>query len=316
MPAPLLRVVFAGTPEFAAYSLRALIGSPYKPMAVYCQPDRPAGRGRKLRIGPVKQLAIDNCIDVFQPLNFKSQESIEVLAALKPDVLIVVAYGLILPQAVLDIPTFGAINVHGSLLPRWRGAAPIQRAILAGDNETGITTMQMDKGLDTGAMLLRRVCPILPADNAADVHDRLAVLGAKTLLETMDALSENQLSPQKQDDTLACYAKKIEVAEAALDWSLSALELAQRVRAFNPVPVSYCLYQNERYKVWRAESIASIRDQAVGTICAISKDGVDVQTGEGILRIQTLQAPGKRALDVRDYINGNTALAVGQSFDL
>jgi len=285
-------------------------------MAVYCQPDRPAGRGRKLRIGPVKQLAIDNCIDVFQPLNFKSQESIEVLAALKPDVLIVVAYGLILPQAVLDIPTFGAINVHGSLLPRWRGAAPIQRAILAGDNETGITTMQMDKGLDTGAMLLRRVCPILPADNAADVHDRLAVLGAKTLLETMDALSANQLNPEKQDDTLACYAKKIEVAEAALDWSLSASELAQRVRAFNPVPVSYCLYQNERYKVWRAEPIASIVDQAVGTICAISKDGVDVQTGEGILRIQTLQAPGKRALDVRDYINGNTALAVGQAFDL
>ncbi|MBL4851854.1 MAG: methionyl-tRNA formyltransferase [Gammaproteobacteria bacterium] len=309
-----LRVVFAGTPEFAASSLRALVESPYQPVAVYCQPDRPAGRGRKLRSGPVKQVALENHINVLQPLNFKSQESIDALAELKPDVLIVVAYGLILPQAVLDIPRYGAINVHASLLPRWRGAAPIQRAILAGDKQTGITTMQMDKGLDTGAMLLCRTCPILPTDNSAKLHERLALLGAETLLETLNNLIENQLSPQQQDNSLACYAKKITVAEAALDWSLSAVELALRVRAFNPTPIAHCTYQGERYKIWRAEAVVNHNNHAIATICAVDKKGIDIQTGDGLLRIQTLQAPGKRALDVRDYLNGNVAITVGELF--
>ncbi len=313
--APTLRVVFAGTPEFAACSLRALSESPYRPIAVYCQPDRPAGRGRKLRIGPVKQVALDHSIDIYQPPDFRSQASIDTLAALKPDILIVVAYGLILPPAVLDVPTYGAINVHASLLPRWRGAAPIQRAILAGDEETGITTMQMDKGLDTGAILLRRACPILATDSAADLHDRLGELGAQTLLDTLDALCAKALRPQKQDDALACYAKKITVAEAALDWSLSAAELALRVRAFNPVPVAHGFYQGERYKVWRAITMADTTRYPAGRIVAMSKDGIDVQTADGVLRIQTLQAPGKRVLAAGDYINGNPALAVGQSFD-
>ncbi len=312
---PPLRIVFAGTPEFAASALRALIESPYQPVAVYCQPDRPAGRGRKLRSGPVKQVALDNHIKVLQPLNFKSQESIDALAELKPDVLIVVAYGLILPQAVLDIPSYGAINVHASLLPRWRGAAPIQRAILAGDEETGITTMQMDKGLDTGAILLRRKCPILPTDSSVKLHDRLALLGAETLLATLHSLTANQLAPQKQDNSLACYAKKITVVEAALDWSLSAVELARWVRAFNPIPIAHCCYQGERYKVWRAVAVANDNSHDIATVCAVDKKGIDIQTGDGLLRIQTLQAPGKRALDVRDYLNGNVAITVGESFD-
>ncbi|MBL1433491.1 MAG: methionyl-tRNA formyltransferase [Gammaproteobacteria bacterium] len=315
MSAAPLRIVFAGTPDFAASSLQALIESRYKPVAVYCQPDRRAGRGRKLRIGPVKHVALINNIDVFQPLNFKHQDDIDTLADLKPDVLIVVAYGLILPQAVLDTPTYGAINVHASLLPRWRGAAPIQRAILAGDAETGITTMQMDKGLDTGDMLLSKSCPILVSDTSATLHDRLAQLGAETLLDTLDALTKNQLVDKKQEDSLACYAKKIKVDEAALDWSLSATELALQVRAFNPVPIAYCFYQGERYKVWRAEAVVSDNVHDVARICAINKHGIDVQTGDGVLRIQTIQAPGKRALDVRDYFNGNAAITMGESFD-
>lgn len=309
-----LRVVFAGTPEFAATSLAALIDSPYVPLAVYCQPDRPAGRGRKLRPGPVKQLAMNHHIDVYQPLNFKSQASLDTLAMLRPDILIVVAYGLILPQAVLDIPCYGAINVHASLLPRWRGAAPIQRAILAGDSETGITTMQMDSGLDTGDMLLRRACPILPDDTAAGLHERLARLGAKTLLETLDALRQGQLVPEKQNDALACYAKKIEVSEAALDWSLAARDLALRVRAFNPVPVAFSCYAGERYKIWLAEAVAVESGKPAGTIIQMGKAGIDVQTGEGALRIRRLQAPGRRALDVADYLNGNPVLTTGCSF--
>ncbi len=310
-----LRVVFAGTPDFAARSLQALIASPYKPVTVYCQPDRKAGRGRKLRIGPVKQLALDNGIDVCQPLNFKSQDSIDELLQLNPDVLIVVAYGLILPQTVLGIPRYGAINVHASLLPRWRGAAPIQRAMLAGDKQTGITTMQMDKGLDTGKMLLQRECPILPTDSGVLLHDRLASLGAETLLETLAAMAADELVAIKQDESLACYAKKIEVEEAALDWSLTAQELALRVRAYNPMPVAHCSYKGERYKIRRAQAIIGDSSNPIAQVCAVDKLGIDVQTGAGLLRIQHIQAPGKRGLDVSDYLNGNAAIALGELFD-
>lgn len=311
-----LRVVFAGTPDFAASSLRALVASPYRPVAVYCQPERKAGRGRKLRVGPVKQLALDNDLPVYQPLNFKSQESVDELQRLRPDVLVVVAYGLILPQTVLDISRYGAINVHASLLPRWRGAAPIQRAMLAGDEKTGITTIQMDKGLDTGDMLLQRECSILPEDNTEHLHDRLASLGAETLLETLHVLVQGKLKPIKQNNSLACYANKIDVEEAALDWSLSATELALRVRAYNPVPVAHCSYHGERYKVRRAEAIASDSNNTIAKVCAVSKHGIDVQTGDGLLRIKNIQAPGKRALDVGDYLNGNAAIKLGESFDL
>lgn len=309
-----LRLVFAGTPEFAAVSLAALIDTVYEPVAVYCQPDRPAGRGRKLRIGPVKQLALEQGIEVFQPQNFKSQEAIDTLAALKPDVLIVVAYGLILPQSVLDIPTFGAINVHASLLPRWRGAAPIQRAILAGDKETGITTMQMDAGLDTGDMLLKQVCPILPEDSTATLHDRLADLGGKTLLETLELLSAGKLSPQAQDETQTCYAQKIAVSEAALDWTLAADKLALSIRAFNPVPVAHCFYNEDRYKIWSAKAIAKNSDLPPGSIIDLNKQGLDIQTGDGTLRVTKLQAPGKRAMQITDYVNGNAVLSIGSAF--
>lgn len=314
MPDSTLRLVFAGTPEFAAVSLAALLDSVYKPIAVYCQPDRPAGRGRKLRAGPVKQLALEQGIEVFQPLNFKSQDDIEAFATLKPDVLIVVAYGLILPQAILDIPTYGAINVHASLLPRWRGAAPIQRAILAGDEETGITTMQMDAGLDSGDMLLKQTCPILANDTAATLHDKLAAMGAQTLLDTLSLLVANKLSPQKQEEALVCYAHKIAVSEAALDWSLSAKKLELSIRAFNPVPVAHSFFGGERYKIWSARAIEENSELPPGSIVKLNKQGLDIQTADGVLRVTKLQAPGKRAMDITDFINGNSLLSVGAAF--
>lgn len=314
MSKPNLRLVFAGTPEFAAVSLRALIAAGQVPVAVYSQPDRPAGRGRKLSASPVKQVALEHELPVLQPPNFKSPQTLAELKALNPDVLIVVAYGLILPQTVLDIATFGAINVHASLLPRWRGAAPIQRAILAGDNETGITTMQMDAGLDTGAILRQSPCPILAEDSAGRLHDRLARLGGETLLATLDDLTHGRLAPVAQDDSLASYARKITVTEAALDWRQAASELERRVRAFNPVPVAYAHVAGERYRIWQARALAAPSRAAAGTIVAMSKQGIDVATGDGVLRIELLQAAGRRPLSVADYVNGHPALAVAQCF--
>ncbi len=309
-----IRLVFAGTPEFAAVSLTALLESSYQPIAVYCQPDRPSGRGRKLRAGPVKALAIEHGVEVMQPQSFKQADTIAAFKALKPDVLVVVAYGLILPQAVLDIPTYGAINVHASLLPRWRGAAPIQRAILAGDSETGITTMQMDAGLDTGDMLFKSVCAIDAEDSASRLHDKLASLGAQTLMKTLDRLANGELSSEKQDEELATYAAKISVEEARLDWNLGAEQLALRVRAFNPVPVAHSTYDGERYKFWQASALTEKTQSAPGTIIALSKSGVDVQTKNGLLRITKLQAPGKRAMNVADFVNGNSLLTEGGIF--
>jgi methionyl-tRNA formyltransferase len=303
-----LNIIFAGTPEFAAETLAALLGSEHRVVAVYTQPDRPAGRGRKLKASPVKALAMEHDIQVRQPVSLKDPEAQKELAQWGADVMVVVAYGLILPQAVIDIPPLGCLNVHASLLPRWRGAAPIQRAILAGDEETGVTIMQMDAGLDTGDMLHKLRCPIEKTDTAQILHDRLAALGAQALLETLPQLADGSLRPEKQDDALANYAAKLDKAEARIDWSQPAESIARLVLAFNPWPVAFTTYKGENLRVWLAEASAGTSSELPGTVVAEDKAGLDVATGEGLLRIQQLQLPGGKPLKTADFLNAHSLL--------
>ncbi|MAD47305.1 MAG: methionyl-tRNA formyltransferase [Oceanospirillaceae bacterium] len=303
-----LRIVFAGTPDFAAAHLRALIASEHDIIGVYSQPDRPAGRGKKLQPSPVKQVALEHGIPVYQPLNFKDPAAVEELKSLNADVMIVVAYGLILPQSVLDAPKYGCLNVHASLLPRWRGAAPIQRCIEAGDMVTGITIMQMDKGLDTGDMLSKVTTGIAADETGGSLHDRLAGMGPPALLSTLAKLQAGELNPEIQNDMLACYAHKLSKEEGLLDWNLSAVELERRVRAFNPFPVAYTLLGDHRIRVLQAEAIEKVTDMLPGTIVNVSPKGVEVACGENVLRISKIQLPGKKAMSVADVINGQPQL--------
>jgi len=307
-----LKILFAGTPDFAAVALKALLDSEHDIVAVYTQPDRPAGRGRKLTASPVKVLAEENSLTVVQPTSLKDADVQQELANWQADLMVVVAYGLILPDAVLRAPGLGCINIHASLLPKWRGAAPIQRAILAGDGQTGITIMQMDSGLDTGDMLLKITCPINPGDTAETLHDNLAKIGAQALLELLPNLSAGTLQPEPQDETQASYAKKLQKSEAELDWQQSAEQLARQVWGFNPWPVAFTRHNNENLRIWMAVPIATpintVATGKPGEIVAESRDGIDVQTGKGLLRVQQLQLPGGKALSAGQFINAHSLL--------
>ncbi|CAM3805915.1 Methionyl-tRNA formyltransferase [compost metagenome] len=296
-----MRIVFAGTPEFAAEHLKALIDSPYDVVAVYTQPDRPAGRGQKLMPSAVKQLAVDNGIQVLQPPTLRNAEAQAELAALQPDLMVVVAYGLILPQAVLDIPRLGCINSHASLLPRWRGAAPIQRAVEAGDSESGVTVMRMEAGLDTGPMLLKVSTPISASDTGGTLHDRLAEMGPPAVLEAVAGLAAGTLQGEVQDDSLATYAHKLNKDEARLDWSRPAVELERLIRAFNPWPICHSTLNGEAVKVITAS--LSTGSGNPGEILSASKDGLIVACGEQALCLTRLQLPGGKALNFSDLFN-------------
>lgn len=296
-----LRIVFAGTPEFAAAHLKALLGTDHQIVAVYTQPDRPAGRGQKLMPSPVKQLAVENAIPVLQPPSLKDAAAQAELAALQPDLLVVVAYGLILPQAVLDIPRFGCINSHASLLPRWRGAAPIQRAVQAGDAESGVTVMQMEAGLDTGPMLLKVRTPITAEDTGGSLHDRLAELGPPAVIEAIGGLASGTLMGEAQDDAQANYAHKLNKDEARIDWSRSADELERLIRAFNPWPICHSTLNEAPLKVLACR-IGEGQGQP-GEILAASKDGLTVACGSGALLLTRLQLPGGKALNFSDLYN-------------
>jgi methionyl-tRNA formyltransferase len=306
-----MRIVFAGTPDFAVPSLRAA-AQRNEVVAVYTQPDRPAGRGRGLTPSPVKREALERGIEVVQPENFKSAAAREALAAYKPDLLVVVAYGLILPQAVLDIPTQGCWNVHASLLPRWRGAAPIQRAIQANDARTGVCLMQMEKGLDTGPVLLSQALDIGNEETGGQLHDRLAALGAQVLADGLGLLRAGiRPIPQPQPEDGVTYAHKLDKAEARLDWSRPALELANKVRAFNPWPMAEAQVAGERLRLHSAVALPVSHDAAPGTLLAAGRDGLDVACGEGVLRIRVLQRDGGKAITAADYLNGRRDLLVG-----
>ena len=298
-----LNIIFAGTPDFAARHLQALINSHHNVIAVYTQPDRPAGRGKKLTASPVKELALAHNIPVYQPGSLRKEPAQQELAALNADIMVVVAYGLILPKVVLDTPRLGCINVHGSILPRWRGAAPIQRALWAGDKETGVTIMQMDVGLDTGDMLLKTYLSIEDDDTSASLYEKLAQQGPDALLQALEGLANGTLAAEKQDEALANYAEKLSKEEARLDWTKSATQLWQEVRAFNPWPVSYFEHQGNTIKVWQTQVSTTSSNAAPGTIISASKKGIEVATGDGVITLLSMQLPGKKPLSVADILN-------------
>lgn len=301
-----LDLVFAGTPQFAVPTLRALCASGHRVRAVYTQPDRRAGRGRRPRPSPVKTLALECGLSVEQPPSLREEAVQADLRALGADALIVVAYGLLLPPAVLAIPRLGCLNVHASLLPRWRGAAPIQRALLAGDTETGVSIMQMDKGLDTGPILARSSCSIGPDDTAARLAERLAAQGADLLLETLDRLAQGGVQPLAQDPARACYAPKLSKAEAVLDWRRPAPELERRVRAFDPWPVAQTRLEGGAVlRIWRARALPHAPGGPPGSVLDAGATGIDVAAGEGVLRLLEVQLPGGRRLDAGAFLAGH-----------
>ncbi len=304
-----LKIIYAGTPDFSVPALQALIDSEHEVVAVYTQPDRPAGRGRKIRFGPVKQLAVDHDIPVEQTTTLKTDEAQQTLKEYQPDLMVVAAYSLILPQAVLDIPIYGCLNIHASLLPRWRGAAPIQRAIQAGDTETGVTIMQMAAGLDTGDMLHKIHLPITANDGGQSIHDKLAEAGAKGLMTVIEQLLNNELQPEVQDDNLATYAHKLSKAEGEIDWTKPAKEIDCLIRAFDAWPTAYTLYRGKPLKLLASQVIDNTSQAAAGDVIHESKAGIDIAAGEGAVRITRLQMPGGKKLAASDFLNARSLLS-------
>ncbi len=303
-----MNLVFAGSSDFAVKSLDALIRAGHRVLAVLTQPDRPAGRRRRMTATPVKEYARTAGLPVMTPASLRGDEVIEELRRLEPEVMVVVDYGLIIPQSVLDLPSRGCINGHASILPRWRGAAPIQRAVLAGDRQTGVTVMQMEAGLDTGPILLVRSTDIGPDESAGHLRSRLADICADALVQALKRLEAGDLTPRRQDDSLACYAEKLRPEEARLDWRRSASELARQVRAFDPRPGAHTEYRGKRLKIIQAESLAETANVLPGTVFRASLDGIDVVTGNGTLRLRTVQLPGGRPMSAEAFVNGHDVL--------
>ena len=305
-----MRIAFAGTPDFSVPALEALVRAGYEMVGVLTQPDRPKGRGRQITASPVKTGALAHGIAVSQPQALKDEASRAELMSWRPDVLVVVAYGLILPRAALDIPRLGCLNIHASLLPRWRGAAPIQRSILAGDATTGVTIMRMDVGLDTGPMLLSKETAIEPGDTGGSLHDRLSMLGASAILEAIQGLAAGTLQPVPQPSDGVTYAAKIDKAEALIDWKRPAVEIERQVRAFNPWPVAETRLDGEQLRIFAASaSFSNQIDAEPGMIVAVQDDGLWVQCGQGLLALQQLQRPGRRAVPAADFARGGAQLA-------
>ena len=311
-----LRIAFAGTPDFAAAHLEALLEAGANVVAVYTQPDRPSGRGKKLTPSPVKSVAVAHSLAIYQPQQLKDAETQQQFANLNADIFVVVAYGLIIPAAILEEPRFGCINVHASLLPRWRGAAPIQRAIEAGDKETGVTIMQMDTGLDTGAMLQKVHCDISPFETGGTLHDKLQKLGPPVLLETLSAIATGSAKGEIQNDSLSCYAPKISKQEARLDWQRTAIELELQVRAFNPFPVTHTQLNGQQIRVWSAHASSKQSAEQPGNIVAVNRNSIEVACKEHVLVIEEVQLAGKKRLKVEDILRGNSDLFItGKRFD-
>ena len=314
-----MKIIFAGTPHFAASALAALLNE-HQIVAVLTQPDRPAGRGMQLIASAVKQFALLHNLTVLQPATLKTEEIQRAIAALDVDVMVVAAYGLILPPAVLKLPRYGCLNIHASLLPRWRGAAPIQRAILAGDQETGVTIMQMDEGLDTGDMLLRNACPIQVNDTAQSLHDKLAEMGASSILEALRLLQENRLAPITQDNDAACYAAKLTKSEAQIDWQQDAQQIERAVRAYNPFPGCHASLNGVAIKIWQAEVCLDKYGEDgkrcnPGTVIAVDKRGITVACGKDALRLETLQRPGGKVQSAAQFLQA-MPVKIGDVFDV
>lgn len=309
-----LSVAFAGTPEFAAVALAELIGSDHTLVGVLTQPDRPSGRGRKITASPVKLLAEEHGIPVDQPVSLKTPESIQTLASWQPDVLVVAAYGLLLPTSVLSLPRLGCLNIHGSLLPRWRGAAPIHRAIMAGDSETGVTIMRMDEGLDTGDMLKRVSVPIQPTDSTPILHDLIAAEGAKALVDVLSPWCRGEIEAVMQPTTGVTYAHKLDKAEARIDFSETAVLVDQKIRALAGWPIAECELNGDRIRLHASRLSTQVHTPSIqaGTILATDGGAVTVATGEGCVDVLRLQRPGKKALDATDFVSGSNL--VGQIF--
>ena len=306
-----LNIIFAGTPDFAAKHLEALIQSEHNVVAVYCPPDKPSGRGKKLTACATKNLALTHDLTVEQPQNFKDACDQEKLAQFDADIMVVVAYGLLLPKVILDAPKYGCINVHGSILPQWRGAAPIQRSLEMGDKKTGVTIMQMDIGLDTGDMILTSTCPITDQDTSATLYEKLADLGPNSLLDALDLIAKDQHQRVPQDDNLSTYAAKLDKSEAELDWTLSAEVLHRKIRAYIPWPVAQFTFQKGAkehcIRIWQASIVEGNCSDTPGTIIKADKQGIVVATGNQALRIESLQLPGKKALSAGDVLNSRSA---------
>ncbi|MGH8236500.1 MAG: methionyl-tRNA formyltransferase [Steroidobacteraceae bacterium] len=300
-----LSIVFAGTPEFAVPALEALVRSSHRLVAVYTQPDRPAGRGQQLAASAVKQCALRHALPVEQPATLREPAAVERLQRWSADVIVVAAYGLLLPQSILQTPRLGCINIHASLLPRWRGAAPIQRAIAAGDAESGVTIMQMEAGLDTGPMLLTRAVPIDARETAATLHDRLATLGAQALLDALDEIAHGTATPRVQPAQGVTYATKLRKEEAAIDWSRSAAEIDRQIRAFDPWPVAQTRWNGQQLRVWEAMPVDSPSPSSPGAVLGTSAAGIDVGTGNGVLRLTRVQSAGRKAMSAAEFLNAH-----------